>query len=181
MVRQDIFLLFQITLNQHCSVQTLLFIDASWFIDSYDILIDIHIISFHLDSQGNHLQLPSNSGIMILYSVTDRDSFERAVTILEHLVVTNIISQYPVMFIGTKRDLSHYREVNRKEAFEISEKHNCTQFDVSAACDKNVKDCFHALFRQIEVRKLLGVNKTRPTLLSPPLISRKGSLRFGSA
>lgn len=121
---------------------------------------------------------------MILYSVIDEKTYNDARLMLLYLSEAGIVSQYPVMFIGSKRDLSRMRKVNRKDAFNFSNKHNCTQFEVSAATDKRVKDSFHALFRQIEVRQLLAKSEEsecKPAILNPPKISRNGTWRFGTA
>ena len=119
---------------------------------------------------------------MILYSVVDRSSFSEAKLILQYLAQNSVTGNYPVMFIGTKRDLSRMRQVQRKEAFAIASKYSCTQFDVSSATDRRVKDCFHALFRQIEIRHLVQQNDDKePTIVNPPVIVRNGTIRYGTA
>lgn len=88
------------------------------------------------------------------------------------------------MFIGTKRDLSRLRRVSRKEACNLGNNYNCTQFEVSSATDKRVKDCFHSLFRQIEVRQILDQtdeNDCKPAILNPTKIMRNGVVRYGTA
>lgn len=87
------------------------------------------------------------------------------------------------MLMGTKRDLSRMRQVDRKESFETATRHSCTQFDVSSASNRRVTDSFHALFRQIEIRHLLNQNGDRepPTIVNPPLVIRSGIVRYGTA
>ena len=104
--------------------------------------------------------------------------------ILHYLSQSSITGLYPVMLIGTKRDLSRMREVDRKESFQTATLHSCTQFDVSSAANRRVVDSFHALFRQIEIRHLLHQNKNEtdiPTIANPPVIIRSGTIRYGTA
>ena len=118
-----------------------------------------------------------------MYSIVDQTSFMNATMILKQLALEDICSHYPVMLIGTKRDLSRVRTVNRKEAFDTANLYNCTQFDVSAASDKKVKDCFHALFRQIEVRRILhqaDSDENKHVILNPPKVIRNGVVRYGT-
>ena len=127
--------------------------------------------------------MDQNSGIMILYSVIDRDSYNYAKFILNYLAQNSITGFYPVMLIGTKRDLSRMRQVERKEAFKLATQYSSTQLEVSSASNRRVVDSFHAIFRQIEIRNVLNEDEAvdPPTIVNPPLLSRAGKLRYGTA
>ena len=87
------------------------------------------------------------------------------------------------MLLGTKKDLSRMRQVDRKEAFKLATQYSCTQVEVSSASNRRVVDSFHAMFRQIEIRNILkeeeGVDP--PTIVNPPLLARAGKFRYGTA
>lgn len=87
------------------------------------------------------------------------------------------------MLIGTKRDLSRMRQVERKEAFKLATQYSSTQLEVSSASNRRVVDSFHAIFRQIEIRNVLNEDEAvdPPTIVNPPLLSRAGKLRYGTA
>lgn len=119
---------------------------------------------------------------MILYSIVDRTSFTEAKMVLQYLAQNSIMGNYPVMLVGTKRDLSRMRKVSRKESYFVANKYSCTQFDVSSASDKHVKDSFHALFRQIEIRHLIHTHDDiGRTIVNPPTTQRHGTIRYGTA
>ena len=118
---------------------------------------------------------------MVLYSVVDRYSFVTAKLILKHLTECLITNNYPVILIGTKRDLARLRKVTREEGYDLANKNNCSYFEVSAAVDKKVKDCFQSAFRQIQVRKLLSTaDEEKITILNPPKVMHHGLYRHGS-
>ena len=120
---------------------------------------------------------------MILYSIVDRTSYDYAKFVLNYLSENNITGYYPVMLMGTKRDLSRMRQVDRKESFKVATQYNCTTFDVSSASNRRVTESFHAMFRQIEIRNLLNQNGSidAPTIVNPPVVARSGKFRYGTA
>lgn len=150
--------------------------------DDENVDVKIHIND--VENMERDIELDGNSGIMILYSIVDRTSYTHAKMILQYLAQNSITGYYPVMLIGTKRDLSRMRQVDRKESFQTATQHSCTQFDVSSASNRRVVDSFHALFRQIEIRHLLqgeGSDNDVPTYLNPPIVNRSGTVRYGTA
>ncbi|CAH1396268.1 unnamed protein product [Nezara viridula] len=51
-------------------------------------------------------------GCIIVYSITDRQSFQYAVEALENLQKLRSVASVPVTLLGNKADLEHLREVN---------------------------------------------------------------------
>lgn len=145
---------------------------------------DVKLYNNDIENMEKKIELDQNSGIMILYSIVDTASFLKAKVLLEHLNKLKVTGQYPVMLIGTKRELSRLRKVRRQEAYDSANAFNCTHFEVSSAIDRKVKDCFHALFRQIEIRQLLHNDEGKEglhTILNPPKLLRYGTYRHGTA
>ncbi|XP_002154926.2 EF-hand calcium-binding domain-containing protein 4B isoform X1 [Hydra vulgaris] len=146
-----------------------------------DELADVNIYVKDIEQLKKEIELFENSGIMVLYSVVDRYSFVTAKVLLKHLTENSIANKHPIMLIGTKKDLAKYRKVTREEGFDLANKNNCSFFEVSAAADKKVKDCFQSAFRQIQVRKLLSTtNSENSTIFNPSKISHGGFSRHGS-
>ncbi|XP_066916587.1 uncharacterized protein [Clytia hemisphaerica] len=145
--------------------------------------VNVKILINDIESMENDIELGQNSGIMILYSIVDRTSYDYAKFVLNYLSENNITGYYPVMLMGTKRDLSRMRQVDRKESFKVATQYNCTPFDVSSASNRRVTESFHAMFRQIEIRNLLNQNEgiDAPTIVNPPIVARSGKLRYGTA
>ena len=104
--------------------------------------------------QNEDIELNKSSGIMILFSIVDRTSFITANILLKHLYDHSITHSYPVLLIGTKRDLSRRRLVTRAEGLHAAHRYNCTYTEVSAADNVKVKNSFQKMFAQIEGKQL---------------------------
>ena len=116
---------------------------------------------------------------MIIYSIIDKISFHEATLLLNHLQELTITDHIPVVLIATKIDLNRLRKITQKRGLDLANQYNCSQFDVSAAVDDNVQECFHAVFRQIEVRQFLkGNSEDDKTILTPRKFTRSGSFRY---
>lgn len=56
-------------------------------------------------------QVQWSDGCIIVYSITDRDSFNYALDTLENLQKIRAVSSIPITLLGNKADLEHLREV----------------------------------------------------------------------
>ena len=113
--------------------------------------------------------------------MTDKNSFKEANLLLNHLQECSITDHIPVVLIATKMDLDRLRKIKQKRGLDLANQFNCSQFDVSAANDNNVQECFHAVFRQIEVRQFLkGNDGDDKTILTPRKFKSSGSFRYST-
>lgn len=122
----------------------------------------------------------------MLYSITDRASFDEATRIGRHIRdrKTNGNSVM-IILIGTKRDLEHFREVDETEGSDLSQELECAFYEISVASSdgyKEVSDMLYGCVRQYLRHEKNGSTdkRTQPSSLSKMkegLIKRTGSFR----
>lgn len=100
-------------------------------------------------------------GLMLVYSITDRKSFEDVQDLL------NLIDPHKqktvVTIVGNKLDLEHERQVSEGEGATLAEKLKCSFFECSASEGyQKITEVFHELYREVIKRK-----KDRRISLSP--------------
>ena len=123
---------------------------------------------------------------LVLYSITNRSSFDEAARIGRYIRErkTNGNSVL-IILIGTKRDLEHLREVDETEGSDLSQELECPFYEISVSSSdgyKEVSDMLYGSVRQyLRNEKNDGNDKrTQPSSLSKMkegLIKRTGSFR----
>ncbi|XP_033852980.1 GTP-binding protein REM 2 isoform X1 [Acipenser ruthenus] len=106
--------------------------------DSYErtVTIDDEEVTIILyDNWKKDLSLLSFDLCFILFSLTDRRSFQRASEL--RLLVRESRPQTPIILVGNKSDLVRSREVNHEEARSHAALFECRFVEVSAALDHN--------------------------------------------
>ncbi|XP_078702871.1 GTP-binding protein Di-Ras2-like [Branchiostoma floridae x Branchiostoma belcheri] len=90
--------------------------------------------------------------ILLVYSVTDKNSFQEAKTLYElvHSVKTDLL-KVPVVLVGTKTDLTDQRDVKKKEGTELELIWNCGFLEVTVKDEEQVTDVFRRVF-ELETR-----------------------------
>lgn len=81
-------------------------------------------------------------GCIIVYSITDRQSFQYAVEALENLQKLRSVASVPVTLLGNKADLEHLREVEENEGRGAALRNGCQFYEVSVA--ENSADLYQA-------------------------------------
>jgi Ras-related and estrogen-regulated growth inhibitor-like protein len=117
---------------------------------------------FQRDSSFPLEQVQWADGCVVVYSITDRQSFQYAVEALENLQKLRPVSSVPVTLLANKADLEHLREVDEVEGRATALKNGCQFYEVSVA--ENSADLYQAFeFLLNETRCLQGngTNKTR--------------------
>lgn len=110
-------------------------------------------------------------GLILVYSITDRKSFE------EIQQIYNLIDQFKqktvVIIFGNKSDLEHKRQVLEKEAASFAQKLQCSFYEGSASeGHMKISEAFHELYKEVAKRK-----KERKGSLSPrPLRNALGKV-----
>lgn len=91
------------------------------------------------------------NGIMIIYDVTDRQSFievEGWIKTINECVTTDI----PIIIIGNKIDLDN-KNITTEEGKEMANKYNCEFIETSAKTNTNIDEAFKVLSKKmIEIK-----------------------------
>ncbi|XP_022185150.1 ras-like protein family member 11B [Nilaparvata lugens] len=97
---------------------------------------------------------------VVVYSITDKQSFSYALEALDHLQKQRPVSSVPVILLANKADLEHLREVDEIEGRTAAIQYGCQFFEVSVA--ENSADLYQAFEVLLnESRCQQGNNKTR--------------------
>ena len=110
------------------------------------------------------------NGILLVYSVKDRDSFMRIsdwITEIKEKAKEDVL----VFLIGNKCDEENRREVTKKQGEDLSKKYNIPFYESSAKLDINVKNVFQELAEEAINKKINddnAVDLSRPTLQKDP-------------
>ncbi|KAM8947062.1 GTP-binding protein REM 1 isoform 2-T2 [Pelodytes ibericus] len=90
---------------------------------------------------------------IIVYSVTDRSSFESASELRIQLRRTRQAENIPIILVGNKTDLVRSREVSVEEGRACAVVFDCKFIETSAVLQHNVQELFEGMVRQIRLRR----------------------------
>ncbi|XP_077569430.1 GTP-binding protein RAD isoform X1 [Stigmatopora nigra] len=90
---------------------------------------------------------------IIVYSVTDKSSFEKASELRIQLRRTRQSEDIPIILVGNKSDLVRSREVSVDEGSACAVVFDCKFIETSASLHHNVQNLFDGIVRQIRLRK----------------------------
>ncbi len=95
-----------------------------------------------------------SQGIVVVFDVTDRTSFERAGWWLKELrsKFKAASEQIDLVLVGNKIDLDGQRDVSEEEARQAAVEYNTAYWDVSAKSNLNVAQVFNDLAERIVTR-----------------------------
>ncbi|NXH47273.1 REM1 protein, partial [Dicaeum eximium] len=105
------------------------------------------------ESQRHSHCLQVGNAYIIVYSVTDRDSFESASELRIQLRRARQAEDIPVILVGNKTDLVRCREVSEEEGQACAAVFDCKFIETSAALQHNVAELFEGVVRQIRLRQ----------------------------
>mmetsp|Transcript_7978 Transcript_7978/g.20107 ORF Transcript_7978/g.20107 Transcript_7978/m.20107 type:complete len:197 (+) Transcript_7978:479-1069(+) len=97
---------------------------------------------------------------LLLYSITDHQSFERVAWIKEKILQAKDINDVdsadcpPLILIGNKADLAEKRQVSQEEGRDLAQRIRAEFFETSALTRQNVEEAFFAAVRKIRVLRL---------------------------
>ncbi|KAI4827283.1 GTP-binding protein REM 1 [Pseudochaenichthys georgianus] len=109
-----------------------------------------------LEGEEDSSQDPSlkvGSAYAIVYSVTDRCSFEAASELRITLRRTRQAENIPIILVGNKSDLVRSREVSVEEGRACAVVFDCKFIETSASLQHNVTELFEGVIRQIRLRR----------------------------
>uniref|UniRef100_A0A8D0DM39 GTP-binding protein n=1 Tax=Salvator merianae TaxID=96440 RepID=A0A8D0DM39_SALMN len=138
-------------------------LDAEEAGNTYDrsIIVDgeeASLVVFDIWEQDDSQWLQSHcmkmgDAYIIVYSVTDKVSFEKASELRIQLRRARQTEDIPIILVGNKSDLVRSREVSVDEGRACAVVFDCKFIETSAALHHNVKDLFEGIVRQIRLRK----------------------------
>ena len=87
-------------------------------------------------------------GVIYVYSITSRSSFDEAVSFREQLLRVKAKNKVPIILVGNQCDLEEEREVTISEGYELANLFGCPFYETSAKVRVNVEEVFHELVRK---------------------------------
>jgi len=91
----------------------------------------------------------SGEGFLLVFSLSDRRSFEQAVIFHREILRVKDRDEFPVMLVGNKADLDSQRAVSGEEAHSLACQLKAPYIECSAKMRMNVDQAFHELVRLV--------------------------------
>ncbi|ONH69109.1 Ras-like protein 1 [Cyberlindnera fabianii] len=151
------------------SALTIQFIQ-SHFVDEYDptiedsyrkqVAIDDEVALLDiLDTAGQEeysamreQYMRTGEGFLLVYSVTERESFNELSTFYQQILRVKDTDSVPILLVGNKSDLAQERAVSFEEGEKLAKQFNCEFLETSAKQGINVDQAFHDLVRTIRAK-----------------------------
>ncbi|KAK6637097.1 Ras-like protein 2 [Polyplax serrata] len=156
----------------------------SYFVSDYDPTIEdsytkqcvIDDITAKLDNTAGQEEfsamreqyMRSGEGFLLVFSVTDRASFDEMYKFHRQILRVKDRDEFPMLMVGNKADLEHHRSVSTADAQRLSQDLRVPYIECSAKLRMNVDQAFHELVRivrkfQVAERPPLkpSMNKTK--------------------
>lgn len=107
-----------------------------------------------LDMEANLTKnsLMSAQGIVLVYSITSRESFLALEGIRKRIQTNKTDSRVPMIIVGNKTDLAETRQVTTEEGKALAKKWSCGYFETCASSSNSdtIAECFELLITDIE-------------------------------
>ncbi|NXH13825.1 GEM protein, partial [Bucco capensis] len=114
------------------------------------------------ESRGRRQCLQLGDAYVIVYSVTERGSFESASELRIQLRRARQAQDIPIILVGNKSDLVRCREVSLEEGRACAVVFDCKFIETSAALQHNVAELFEGVVRQLRLRRGGKEPRSRP-------------------
>ncbi|KAL1131892.1 hypothetical protein AAG570_011503 [Ranatra chinensis] len=89
----------------------------------------------------------SGEGFLLVFSVTDRASFDEVYKFHKQILRVKDRDEFPMLMVGNKSDLEHQRIISAAEAHNVSGELRIPYIECSAKLRVNVDQAFHELVR----------------------------------
>lgn len=111
-------------------------------------------------SSMRDMYMKTGEGFMLVFSLTDRASFEEIASFYNQImrVKGESVPFVPMLMVGNKSDLTADRQITQEEGIALAQRFNCAYIETSAKTDENVTDAFHGVVKMIMGQSLMGVN-----------------------
>ena len=100
------------------------------------------------------------NGAMVLYSLSDRKSFEKAHALIERIKEAN--DSLILIVVGNKTD-ENRRCVTKEEGQELANHYNCLFTEISLDDDKSIDNAFDILIRSVLFKEKIIKSPTPPS------------------
>jgi small GTP-binding protein len=98
-------------------------------------------------------QYREGEGFLIVYSVTDRKSFQEIVSFHDHILRVKDCYHAPCVLIGNKSDMEQSRAVTFEEGQSLAKELGLPFYETSAKYRKNVDIVFQDIVKQVMKEK----------------------------
>uniref|UniRef100_A0A3Q2XYL8 GTP-binding protein n=1 Tax=Hippocampus comes TaxID=109280 RepID=A0A3Q2XYL8_HIPCM len=102
------------------------------------------------------LDVVTGTAYVVVYSVSDRCSFDAAAELCVALRRRRAAADVPIILVGNKSDLVRSREVALQEGRACAMVFDCKFIETSASLQHNVSELFEGVVRQIRLRRAGG-------------------------
>ncbi|KAL5426526.1 hypothetical protein PMIN04_001843 [Paraphaeosphaeria minitans] len=91
----------------------------------------------------------TGEGFLLVYSITDRQSFEEIMTFQQQILRVKDKDYFPMIVVGNKCDLEGERQVSTQEGQNLARQFGCKFIETSAKSRINVDNAFYDIVREI--------------------------------
>lgn len=109
------------------------------------------------------VQYKGSDGLILVYDVTDKRSFEWIIEWIDKLKAENY-SSMDILLIGNKIDLEEDRKISENDLIELGNKYNIPIIETSALTGQNVDEAFNKIINNIYNSKTLNIIKKQDDL-----------------
>ena len=122
-------------------------------VDDVVCFIDVLDSSRQIAASLDHI-IQASHGVLLVFSVTDRHSFELISKLYDKVLRIKQVVSVPVVILGNKTDLpDDERVVSENEAKNLARDLKIPYFEVSAKAGQNVEESFTQVVQQIGPKK----------------------------
>ncbi|XP_013400396.1 ras-related protein R-Ras2-like [Lingula anatina] len=89
----------------------------------------------------------SGEGFLLIYSVTDKSSFDEIYKFHRQILRVKDRDEFPMILVGNKADLEHQRMVSTEDGYELARQLKISYIEASAKIRMNVDESFYELVR----------------------------------
>ena len=101
--------------------------------------------------RDNYIRLAE--GFLVVYSITDRNSFDQVEMFVTHIYFIKEDNNVPIILVGSKKDLDGDRQVKKSEGKSLAERYSIPFYETSAKTDFNVTRVFGQLVKRVQEYK----------------------------
>ncbi|KAI0703809.1 ras family-domain-containing protein [Cytidiella melzeri] len=92
----------------------------------------------------------SGEGFLLVYSITERESFEEITGLYQHILRVKDLDHFPAVLVANKCDLEYDRQVGMNEGRDLAKHFGCKFIETSAKERINIDEAFASVVREIK-------------------------------
>ena len=147
----------QLARSVHCALATVLVYGngglGAWVLDCSNVSLPYWCWIQDEFTAMREQYMRGGEGFILVYSVTDRRSFDEVRRFKEMIDRVRNYEPVPIVVAGNKRDLEHKRQVSTREGEAMALEFGCPFFESSAALRHNVDESFYEIVRCIRQKE----------------------------